>query len=133
MVLSLDGSGIHGIASILVLQELMQLLSYDRERPLAPHDVFDLVGGASSGGLIALLLGRLGVNCAIAWRECANLLMHLSPISNSDLSSHDSDFRARLVEVFIRYSGERRPLMIQSPLKRENSRYSTTKVYNPNQ
>jgi len=46
-ILSVDGGGIRGIIPTLVLAELERLA----ERPAA--DLFDLVAGTSTGGLIA--------------------------------------------------------------------------------
>ncbi|KAI1358173.1 hypothetical protein F5Y08DRAFT_351165 [Xylaria arbuscula] len=56
-LLSLDGGGIRGLASLYILKHLMQLVDYDN--PPKPCDYFDLIGGTSTGGLIAIMLGRL--------------------------------------------------------------------------
>ncbi|KAI0451208.1 hypothetical protein F5B21DRAFT_390545 [Xylaria acuta] len=56
-LLSLDGGGIRGLSSLIILKHLMQLV--DPEKPPRPCDYFDLIGGTSTGGLIALMLGRL--------------------------------------------------------------------------
>ncbi|OJJ45838.1 hypothetical protein ASPZODRAFT_167556 [Penicilliopsis zonata CBS 506.65] len=54
-VLSLDGGGVRGYSSLMLLKEVM-----DRGAPnKKPCDVFDLIGGTSTGGLIAIMLGRL--------------------------------------------------------------------------
>ena len=67
-ILSLDGGGIRGISSLYILKELMAQLERERratapDPPLAaslrPCEVFDLICGTSTGGLIALMLGRL--------------------------------------------------------------------------
>jgi patatin-like phospholipase/acyl hydrolase len=69
-ILSLDGGGVRGIASLYVLQELMRQVRRDLQAnlptqqktvpvPLRPCDYFDLIGGTSTGGLIAIMLGRL--------------------------------------------------------------------------
>jgi patatin-like phospholipase/acyl hydrolase len=57
-ILSLDGGGVRGLSSLLILQSL---LSQDPspEPSRRPCDVFDLICGTSAGGLIALMLGRL--------------------------------------------------------------------------
>ena len=34
----------------------------DRSKALYPHKYFDLIGGTSTGGLVALMLGRLGMD-----------------------------------------------------------------------
>jgi patatin-like phospholipase/acyl hydrolase len=68
-ILSLDGGGIRGISSLYILKDLLEQIERDRKakagsselRPtsLRPCEVFDLICGTSTGGLIALLLGRL--------------------------------------------------------------------------
>jgi patatin-like phospholipase/acyl hydrolase len=60
-VLALDGGGVRGLSSLLILQKLMseiQRLKGDSQPPL-PCQYFDLICGTSTGGLIAIMLGRL--------------------------------------------------------------------------
>jgi patatin-like phospholipase/acyl hydrolase len=61
-VLCLDGGGIRGLSEILVLKELMlQIRLYNGlDYTPEPHQCFDFVCGTSTGGLLAVLLGRLG-------------------------------------------------------------------------
>ena len=65
-----DGGGVRGLSSLLILQSLMGYVNselrklgrtHDTISDLRPHDVFDLVVGTSTGGLIAILLGKLGL------------------------------------------------------------------------
>ncbi|KAI0975279.1 hypothetical protein F4678DRAFT_322006 [Xylaria arbuscula] len=56
-LLSLDGGGIRGLASLYILRHLMQLVNHDN--PPKPCDYFNLIGGTSTGGLIVIMLGRL--------------------------------------------------------------------------
>lgn len=66
-ILSLDGGGVRGISSLYILKEIMAQASRQRalDRPNEqrsnprPCDVFDMICGTSTGGLIALMLGRL--------------------------------------------------------------------------
>jgi patatin-like phospholipase/acyl hydrolase len=72
-ILSLDGGGIRGISSLYILKDLLEQIERDRKAatrntelrpqapptPLRPCEVFDLICGTSTGGLIALMLGRL--------------------------------------------------------------------------
>ncbi|KAH8683638.1 acyl transferase/acyl hydrolase/lysophospholipase, partial [Ilyonectria robusta] len=56
-----DGGGIRGLSELIILEEIMRRVKHDlnmADDPL-PVDFFDLIGGTSTGGLIALLLGRL--------------------------------------------------------------------------
>ncbi|KAK4443152.1 acyl transferase/acyl hydrolase/lysophospholipase [Podospora aff. communis PSN243] len=59
-LLSLDGGGIRGIASLIILKHLMKRLN-PGGTPRKPCDYFDLIGGTSTGGyeIIAIMLGRL--------------------------------------------------------------------------
>lgn len=61
-ILSVDGGGIRGIIPALVLTELERLTG----RPAA--DLFDLVAGTSTGGLIALGISRSGEDGGSALR-----------------------------------------------------------------
>ncbi|KAK3355191.1 phospholipase, patatin family protein, partial [Neurospora tetraspora] len=58
-LLSLDGGGVHGLSSLLILQRLMMEAAEDHNKPPKPCDYFDMIGGTSTGGLIAIMLGRL--------------------------------------------------------------------------
>ncbi|KAI1123951.1 hypothetical protein F5Y10DRAFT_250888 [Nemania abortiva] len=62
-LLSLDGGGIRGLSTLYILKALMDSLNYERQvynvPVLKPCHVFDLIGGTSTGGLIAIMLGRL--------------------------------------------------------------------------
>ncbi|KIW32267.1 uncharacterized protein PV07_03827 [Cladophialophora immunda] len=59
LLLSLDGGGIRGLSSIIILERIMAEFNKDRTIPLQPYQVFSMIGGTSTGGLIALMLGRL--------------------------------------------------------------------------
>ncbi|EWZ28232.1 hypothetical protein FOZG_18073 [Fusarium oxysporum Fo47] len=56
-LLSLDGGGIRGLSSLIILKYLMKRVRPDN--PPKPCEYFDLIGGTSTGGLIAIMLGRL--------------------------------------------------------------------------
>jgi patatin-like phospholipase/acyl hydrolase len=64
-VLSLDGGGVRGIATLILLGEIMEQIARERRIPdteaknLRPCDFFDIICGTSTGGLIAIMLGRL--------------------------------------------------------------------------
>lgn len=116
LVLSLDGSGLYGISGLIVLERMIQMLADHKDQPLVPSDVFELIGGTSSGGLIAILLGRLGLDCATAWREYANMLANLSPVEHCDLISHDN-YATVLREIVKRYT-EQRNARMEVPVKK---------------
>jgi patatin-like phospholipase/acyl hydrolase len=56
-LLALNGSGVRGLSSLMILQSLMETI--DADAPPKPSDYFDMIGGTSTGGLIAVMLGRL--------------------------------------------------------------------------
>ncbi|KAH0847047.1 hypothetical protein AYO21_09821 [Fonsecaea monophora] len=66
-VLSLDGGGVRGYSMLIILQELMHRVYVETEGEPPdrqtgtpkPCDYFDLIGGTGTGGLIAIMLGRL--------------------------------------------------------------------------
>jgi patatin-like phospholipase/acyl hydrolase len=53
-LLSLDGGGIRGLSSLYILKGLMTRLNHERQqkglRDVKPCEVFDLIGGTSTGG-----------------------------------------------------------------------------------
>src|SRR4051812_11008938 len=72
-LLSLDGGGVRGLSTLFILKHLMELI--DPENPPRPCEYFDLIGGTSTGGLIAIVLGRLGMTVD----ECIAVYKSLSP------------------------------------------------------
>ena len=65
-ILALDGGGVRGLSSLLILRELMQRLGVKRgvtaSAPIRPSECFELIIGTGTGGISALLLGRMGLN-----------------------------------------------------------------------
>ncbi|PVH71539.1 FabD/lysophospholipase-like protein, partial [Cadophora sp. DSE1049] len=63
--LCLDGGGVRGISSLCMLRELMLEVGAEKQRQTEypeccrPCDYFDPICGTSTGGLIALMLGRM--------------------------------------------------------------------------
>jgi patatin-like phospholipase/acyl hydrolase len=71
-LLSLDGGGVRGLSSLFILKQLME--SIDPLNPPKPCDYFDMIGGTSTGGIIAIMLGRL----RMAIDECIDEYRSLS-------------------------------------------------------
>jgi len=64
-ILTFDGGGVRGLSSLIILNRLIEYVNeQDGLQPggLAPKDIFCLVAGTSTGGLIALMLGRFGMS-----------------------------------------------------------------------
>ena len=53
-LLSLDGGGVRGLSTLYILQSLMRRLNNERQKvgasALKPCELFDLIGGTSTGG-----------------------------------------------------------------------------------
>ena len=77
-LLSLDGGGVRGLSSLIILKRIMHVLGQREEsggkQPLRPCEYFDLIAGTSTGGLIAIMLGTLCMDideCIGAYRDLA--------------------------------------------------------------
>src|SRR5215475_13533746 len=94
-LLSLDGGRVRGLSTLYVLKSIMARLNHERNEidkpPVKPCEIFDLIGGTSTGGyaddgvfhvrsdcvlmlarLIAIMLGRLEMDvdeCISAYNE----------------------------------------------------------------
>ena len=60
-ILSFDGGGIRGLSALLILRDIMIEIENKNGAadPPKPCEVFDLICGTSTGGLIAIMLGLL--------------------------------------------------------------------------
>ncbi|KAE8371346.1 acyl transferase/acyl hydrolase/lysophospholipase [Aspergillus bertholletiae] len=60
-LLSLDGGGARGLSSLYILKNLMEQVAKAKGLEVIPKpcDFFDMIGGTSTGGLIAIMLGHL--------------------------------------------------------------------------
>ena len=73
-ILSLDGGGVRGLSIIIILKHLMRNLNRKRQFATQPWQEFDMIGGTSTGGIIAIMLGRLHMSLD----ECETAYMKLS-------------------------------------------------------
>lgn len=57
-LLSLDGGGVRGLSTLYILKGIMARLNHEHRkaqpprRPVKPCDIFDLIGGTSTGGYV---------------------------------------------------------------------------------
>lgn len=53
-LLSLDGGGVRGLSTLYILKNIMDRLNHERKKdnlpPVKPCEVYDLIGGTSTGG-----------------------------------------------------------------------------------
>src|SRR5258707_8830226 len=112
-ILSIDGCGFRGRVPLLVLQKLMERMKESDPTtypvPPRPCEVFDLICGTATGGLIAILVGRLGMTCGEAITAYdqleGELFSKISSTANlAEILAHPdafntSSFRQRLQEI----------------------------------
>ncbi|KAF2197771.1 FabD/lysophospholipase-like protein, partial [Delitschia confertaspora ATCC 74209] len=77
-LLSLDGGGVRGLSTLYIVKSIIDQLNHERKAAnlasVKPCEVFDLIGGTSTGGLIAIMLGRLEMDvdqCITAYSSLA--------------------------------------------------------------
>ena len=90
-LLSLDGGGVKGISSLLILDAVMRELRDligQKDLPL-PVDYFDLAGGTSTGGLIALMLFRLRMCTTDAIQQFKKIAQELFSPKIGTFNLHD--------------------------------------------
>lgn len=76
-ILSLDGGGVKGLFSVLILEALMEAVR-QIDTPNVPDlpkpcDYFDLICGTSTGGLMAIMLGRLRMDTQVCKRAYCDM------------------------------------------------------------
>jgi hypothetical protein len=59
ILLSIDGDGIRGLSALLLVESLVNAICVKVGQRLDSHQIFDLTGGCSLGGIIAIMLCRL--------------------------------------------------------------------------
>ncbi|MCJ1314586.1 hypothetical protein MMC25_008268 [Agyrium rufum] len=103
-LLALDGGGIRGLSELLILDEVMKRLQFDLELPELPRPChyFDLIGGTSTGGLIALMLGRLQMTTREALDVYAILAEAIFSRQNRNPGWKDGAYKAETVEAKIK-------------------------------
>ena len=75
-ILSLDAGGIQSISSLMILREIIDQISHSVNHSNAPPlacNIFDLICGTGTGGLIAIMLGRLRMSMDDTIKEYLDL------------------------------------------------------------
>ncbi|KAH0591432.1 hypothetical protein H2248_001509 [Termitomyces sp. 'cryptogamus'] len=67
-LLALDDGGIRGMSELVILEEIMYQLKHLEQAASMPKpcDYFDIISGVGTGGIIALMLGRLRMPISLA-------------------------------------------------------------------
>ncbi|KNZ71999.1 Nephrocystin-3, partial [Termitomyces sp. J132] len=68
---SLDDGGIRGMSELVIIEEIMYRLKHLKQATSLPKpcDYFDIIGGVGTGGVIALMLGRLRMPIDLAIKK----------------------------------------------------------------
>ena len=112
-LLSLDGGGVRGLSSLQILKQLLEGVAreQDLEDPPKPCQFFDMIGGTRTGGLIAIMLGRLDMTideCMEAYIEIADKVFrkkHILPlkISGTLQGKFDSNALEEAIKQLLRH------------------------------
>ena len=86
-ILTIDGGGLQGISTLLILNELLNEIARNNRVPNSkprPCDVFDVIAGIGQGGWLALLLGRFQMDISSALADWYNLIECIAPRSKTE-------------------------------------------------
>ena len=86
-ILSLDGGGVRGLSIIMILKYIMKNLNRQRGTALHPWQEFDMIGGTSTGGIIAIMLGRLRMSldeCEEAYKTLSKKIFSATAHGNAN-------------------------------------------------
>ncbi|KAG6868068.1 hypothetical protein C0993_007801 [Termitomyces sp. T159_Od127] len=102
-MLSLDDGGVRGLSELIILRKIMSCLMDLENLPFLPKpcDYFDIIGGAGTGGVIALMLGRLHMSIDLAIEKFVSFSQEVF----SDVKKwkfRDEKFKATVFESSIR-------------------------------
>ncbi|KEP54088.1 patatin-like phospholipase, partial [Rhizoctonia solani 123E] len=74
-ILCIDGGGVRGLSSLIILQEIMRRIeNTNTGRKVHPFEYFDFIAGTGTGGISACMLGRLRMPIDKAISEYAKLV-----------------------------------------------------------
>ncbi|KNZ82006.1 Nephrocystin-3, partial [Termitomyces sp. J132] len=102
-----DDGGIRGLSGLYILQEIMFRLMHLENTQIMPKpcDYFDIIGGVGTGGVIALMLGRLGMTIDQAIKEYAsfskNVYSNVKTWSTSQEKFKASIFVSEMEKILI--------------------------------
>ncbi|KKF96201.1 Vegetative incompatibility protein HET-E-1 [Ceratocystis platani] len=102
-ILCLDGGGVRGLSSLLILERIMEKIKESEHLSEVPKpcDKFHFIGGTGTGGIIAIMLGRLrmGVKQSIkAYKRLASTAF----VAESTPTTSPSAFSATKLEIAIK-------------------------------
>jgi len=98
VILSLDGGGMRGILTIQLLKKIEEIAG------IKCYELFDMIAGTSTGGIIAglLLKGKSAGEVELLYEELINEVFHKRPIGNRFINPPQyskKKYRERLKEI----------------------------------
>lgn len=96
-LIEINGGGLRSLSELLILEQLMYLVqehSGDDQNELKPCDIFDIICGTSTGGLIAILLGRLRLTVKDAIEEYEKLSKDIFGNPKSKMPGREAKYSA---------------------------------------
>ncbi|KAG5642524.1 hypothetical protein DXG03_002597 [Asterophora parasitica] len=119
-LLALDGGGIRGLSELVILGEIMDRIKATDNLPDTPRpcEYFDLIGGTSTGGLIAIMLGRLGMTVQEAIEAYTKFAGHV--FTEKKWAVQDGTFKATrlqeaIQEIVEKHAGSENARMRDDP------------------
>ncbi|KAG6864428.1 hypothetical protein C0991_009580, partial [Blastosporella zonata] len=115
----------------------MRAIESRARQALRPCDVFDLICGTSTGGLIAVLLGRFGLDCATAMEVYKELTISIcgsseatfweNLLKSADVGLESSAFEGALMKAIERFTGSKDATLCNG--ERDEHEHLSTKVF----
>ncbi|KAJ9611425.1 hypothetical protein H2200_004609 [Cladophialophora chaetospira] len=121
-IVSLDGGGVRGLSSLLILQRLLGLVTEELveagvhspdNATVRPQDVFDVATGTSTGGLIVLMMVKLDMSLD----EC---IQQYKKLSRRVFSKRRSLVKRIFGSDWSKYSGNRLQKAVEDLLESRN-------------
>ncbi|KAK0431699.1 FabD/lysophospholipase-like protein [Armillaria borealis] len=127
-LLSLDGGGIRGVSELFILDEIMKRIQLRINLPNTPKpcEYFDLIGGTSTGGLIAIMLGRLKMSTEDALQSYNKISSTVFCAENRKRFYKDGKFKAttlkKEIQNVVRQAGYGNDQKLLDPDAGQNSK-----------
>ncbi|CUA71134.1 hypothetical protein RSOLAG22IIIB_09351 [Rhizoctonia solani] len=99
-LLSLDGGGIAGLSSLLILKEIMTKVQEQDGRDTVPKpcEFFDMIAGTGTGAIFAVMLGRLRMDIDEAIRTYTQLMKSVFSGCKHTLKGDTGAFKSSVLE-----------------------------------
>uniref|UniRef100_D8QBE3 PNPLA domain-containing protein n=1 Tax=Schizophyllum commune (strain H4-8 / FGSC 9210) TaxID=578458 RepID=D8QBE3_SCHCM len=101
-LLAFDDGGARGLTMLLLLRHILREVDHVSQQPGLPCEYFDLIAGSGTGGLIALLLGRLRLSMDDAI-ECYTRVVERVFLRTKAAKFRDAPFEEVLKEICNRF------------------------------